>query len=357
MADNHKIKNIYYMLSYAYQTLQETGFDNVASEDFENIHDLFAAILMHGIGAQVKRGLHRDYIPEEEALSGLRGQIMIAETIKQQTRPKGKLVCGYDEFTENSPHNQVLKSVMLLLVRHGNVKPDNKKLLCKLLLYFNNITDIRPSEIRWDVLKYHRNNASYRMLIEICRLTVEGLLLTTEAGEHKLASWLNDEKMYYLYQRFVFAFYKRHRPELSPSASYINWDITCGEKSEYLPSMQSDIVLKNGDKTIIIDTKYYSKTMQTHHERRAYISSNLYQIYAYVMNYSKGVFGDVTGVLLYAKTDEAITPDENMIISGNNINLKTLDLNTDFANISEQLNSIADGCYAGKGGLLYADNA
>jgi 5-methylcytosine-specific restriction enzyme subunit McrC len=342
MVDNHKVKNIYYMLSYAYQALQETGFDNVASEDFENIHDLFAAILIHGVGAQVKRGLHRDYIPEEEALTGLRGQIRVAETIKRQTRPQGRLVCGYDDFTENSPHNQVLKSVMLLLLRHGNVKPENKKSLRKLLLYFSNVADIHPSEIRWDILKYHRNNASYRMLMEICRLAVEGLLLTTEAGEHKLVSWLNNEKMYYLYQRFVLAFYKRHRPELSPSASYINWDITGGEKSEYLPSMQSDIILQNGNKTIIIDTKYYNRTMQTHHERSTYISGNLYQIYAYVMNYSKGVSGDVTGVLLYAKTDETITPDVNMIISGNRINLKTLDLNTNFSDISEQLHAIAN---------------
>ena len=342
MSDNHKIKNIYYMLSYAYQTLQETGFNNVASENYENIHDLFAAILIHGISAQVKRGLHRDYISEVEALSGLRGQIRIAETIKQQTRPQGRLVCGYDEFSENSPLNQVLKSVMSLLLRHGNVKPENKKMFRKLLLYFSSVVEIRLSEIRWDILKYHRNNASYRMLMEICRLTVEGLLLTTEAGEHKLASWLNDEKMYYLYQRFVFAFYKRHRPELSPSASHINWDIASGEKSEYLPSMQSDIILRNGDKTIIIDTKYYSRTMQTHHERTTYISNNLYQIYAYVMNYSKGVSGDVAGVLLYAKTDEAITPDESMVISGNRISLKTLDLNTSFSVISEQLHAIVN---------------
>lgn len=343
MADNHKIKNIYYMLSYAYQTLQETGFDNVASEDFENIHDLFTAILIHGVSAQVKRGLHRDYISEEAALSGIRGQIRIAETIKQQTRPRGRLVCGYDEFTENSPHNQVLKSVMLLLLRQGDVKSENKKSLSKLLLYFNSVSDIRPTEIRFDILKYHRNNASYRMLIEICRLTVEGLLLTTEAGEHKLASWLNDEKMYLLYQRFVLAFYRRHRPELSPSAPFIKWDIIDSEKSEYLPSMQSDIVLRYSGKTIIIDTKYYKKTMQTHHERATYISSNLYQIYAYVTNYSKSVTDEITGVLLYAKTDEIITPDEEMNISGNRIRLKTLDLNTSFAEISEQLNNIADG--------------
>jgi 5-methylcytosine-specific restriction enzyme subunit McrC len=55
MADSIKIKNIYYMLSYAYQTLRETGYDSIAEEDFDNIHDLFAAILVRGVGNQNKK--------------------------------------------------------------------------------------------------------------------------------------------------------------------------------------------------------------------------------------------------------------------------------------------------------------
>jgi 5-methylcytosine-specific restriction enzyme subunit McrC len=342
MTDNHKIKNLYYMLSYAYQTLRETGYSDVASEDFENIHDLFAAILIHGVGVQIKRGLHRDYIPKEEALSGLRGQIRITETIKKQTRPQGKLMCAFDDFTENTAHNQVLKSVMMLLLRHGNVKSENKKALRKLILYFANVSDIRLAEIRWDVLKYHRNNASYRMLIEICRLTVEGLLLTTEAGTHKLASWLQDEKMYRLYERFVLAFYKQHYPKYSPSASHIDWNISSGERSEYLPVMKSDIILRNGERTIIIDTKYYAKTMQINYNSATYFSNNLYQIYTYVKNSDKRNTGNVSGVLLYAKTDEAITPNEDFLISGNRISLKTLDLNQEWSGIVEQLSSICE---------------
>lgn len=78
-----RIKNIYYMLSYAFQALRETGYQNFASEDFENIHNLFATILVRGVGVQVKRGLHRDYIQHEEALAGVRGQIRVSETVKQ----------------------------------------------------------------------------------------------------------------------------------------------------------------------------------------------------------------------------------------------------------------------------------
>ena len=331
------------MLSYAFQTLQEAGFNNVASEDFDNIQDLFAAILIRGIGAQIKRGLHRDYIQKHEELAGLRGQINISETIKQQTQPQGRLICSFDEFSPDSPHNQILKSVMILLLRHGNVKTENKQSLRKLLLYFIDVTYVAPAFIKWNELKYHRNNASYRMLMGICRLTVKGLLLTTESGTYKLTTWLQGEEMHRLYENFVLSYYLRHHPDLLPKAAFIEWDVEDDEHNPYLPKMETDITLYYGEKRLIIDTKYYERgTMQHHslHDSRKFISSDLYQIYAYIKNSDRKATGNVAGVLLYAKTDEAITPNDDLIIGGNRISLKTLDLNQEWSIITEQLENL-----------------
>ena len=38
-----KIKNIYYMLSYAYSVLQEDGYKSILTEEFDHVADLFAA--------------------------------------------------------------------------------------------------------------------------------------------------------------------------------------------------------------------------------------------------------------------------------------------------------------------------
>lgn len=57
-------------------------------------------------------------------------------------------------------------------------------------------------------------------------------------------------------------------------------------------------------------------------------------------------FGDephrVSGMLLYAATDEAIQPNNSYKMSGNKISVKTLDLNRDFSEIAAQLNAIVD---------------
>ena len=63
------VKNIYYMLSYAFRILREDSYKRVETENFNNTAELFAAILINGITLQVKRGLGREYLEVNEALS------------------------------------------------------------------------------------------------------------------------------------------------------------------------------------------------------------------------------------------------------------------------------------------------
>ena len=50
----------------------------------------------------------------------------------------------------------------------------------------------------------------------------------------------------------------------------------------------------------------------------------------------------MSGMLLYAKTDELVLPNNNYIMGGNAISVKTLDLDCDFAEIRKQLDDIVD---------------
>lgn len=93
---------------------------------------------------------------------------------------------------------------------------------------------------------------------------------------------------------------------------------------------------------LIIDTKYYGNAMQYNFDKPAVHSANMYQIYAYVKNSDSGNTGKVSGLLLYAKTDEEITPDLSACFGRNRIMVKTLDLNKTFDEITMQLESIAD---------------
>lgn len=110
------------MLSYAFTTLNQGGYEDVATEEFENIHNLFAAILAKGISRQLKQGLYREYLNRKEDVAVARGKIDMPGTIQNRLSRKRVLTCEYDELSENNLLNQILKTAVMLLLQHTRVE-------------------------------------------------------------------------------------------------------------------------------------------------------------------------------------------------------------------------------------------
>ena len=334
------VKNIYYMLAYAFQVLNEDGYKSVATEQFNNVADLCSAILCRGVSLQLKKGLGREYISETEMLSGLRGRIDITESIKTQAMLRRQMVCTYDEFSVNTYKNQVIKTTMLKLL-HVDIDKKRKKEIKKLLVFFGEVNELDVYSIQWNQ-QYSKNDQTYRMLIAICYLVLKGLLQTTSNGSVKMMDFIDEQRMCRLYEKFILEYYRKEHPEITANASQILWIVDDGVK-DMLPIMQSDIMLSKENQVLIIDAKYYKNTMQTQFEKQTLHSGNLYQIFTYVKNKEAELEDkqhEVAGMLMYAKTDEDIVPDNKYSMSGNKIYVRTLDLNCDFLTIREQLDSI-----------------
>jgi len=326
------------MLSYAFQILNEQSYKNIATEQFHNTADLMAAILSKGIATQIKRGLGKEYILRTETLSSLRGKMNITKSIKTQTILKKQMWCTYDEFSVNGTKNRIIKSTLELLLK-SDIPKYRKKELRKLMIFFSEVENIDLHSINWN-MKYDRNNKTYRMLISICYLVINGLIQTNSEGNTKIMDFLDEQSMFRLYEKFILGYYKKHYAELSPSASRIPWSV---DNTIMLPVMQSDIHLQKNNTVLIIDAKYYSHTTQVKYDNHTLHSNNMYQIFTYVKNCDYA-FGEeehkVSGMLLYANTDEKIQPDNVYQMNGNQITVKTLDLNQKFDIIAKQLDDI-----------------
>ena len=145
-----------------------------------------------------------------------------------------------------------------------------------------------------------------------------------------------------LFEKFILEYYIKECPYVTASASQIPWALDNGVGT-MLPTMQSDIMLSKDNTVLIIDAKYYSRTTQTQYDVHTLHSVNLYQIFTYVKNKDAefaGKLHSVSGMLLYAATDENIQPDNSYAMSGNKISVETLNLNCAFSEIANKLNSI-----------------
>ena len=338
--DTVVIKNIYYMMAYAFKAIDIADFKRLEVESFGNVLDLLAAILAAGLDAQRRRGLEREYQPREEDLMRVRGRIDIADTMRLRMRQRQDLHCVFDERTEDTYKNQVLKTTALYLLRAPEVDAQRKRDLKRSLVLMQDVSLLDPQRIAWGSMRYHRNNRSYQILMNVCYLALHELLLRDERGEVRLADVLSGDSLHRLYEKFILEYYRKHWSWLHPAAREIDHGI--GDSApDFLPRMLTDVTLANGDKCLIIDAKCYGTILGTHYDKEILSPANLNQILSYVMHAANAFDGEVSGMLLYAKTEGTELESESWLELGHTYHVRTLDLNQDFAGIAAQLDAIA----------------
>ena len=339
------VKNIYYMLAYAFRSLREGAFRRLACEDFSNIDNLFAEIIIVGASSLVKRGLLRDYETLTEQLSSPRGKINITETLKSSCWLNKKLDCSYDEYTENSEFNRIIKTTCVLLLHSKDVISDRKKKIHKLMAYFSNTSLIDLHLVDWNK-RFNRNTQIYQMLIYVCHWLYLRKLQAEDDGINLGKNFYDERELSHLYEKFIYEFFRQEYPSaFSVRASCIDWQLDFGSEIDLLPTMKTDITLQRNSIILIIDAKYYGQEMQSNRDVETIRSGHLYQIFAYVKNKAwemreTGIV--VSGMLLYAKTDAEIFLDKNYSMSGNQIRVKNLDLNVPFDQLRKPLDAIAE---------------
>lgn len=332
------IKNVYNMLVYAFEVLKSKEYERLDREDCKDIYDLLASLLLCGVDSLIKRGFLKNYIRKIEELNTIRGRIDIGQSIRKLSLQNAKAVCDFDEFSGNIYFNQVLKTTFLYLLRKS-LQENIKRKVTKILMYFNEIDTISISALKWDNLVYNRNNVHYDILLYFCRLICEDAVSNQNKGKNNFIT-IENRFLPKLFERFVYAFYKKNLPQQYTIMYHhkIEWK---ADKQDMLPKMETDTVIESDSQKLIIDTKFYSKTLISSRfsDNQTVISENLYQIFAYVKNEVVNTSGKpVSGMLLYPRVDEELK--KSYRIDGHNFYIQTIDLNQEFELIKQEMMDI-----------------
>ena len=336
------IKNIYYMLCYAWNVLEKSDDIYLGSEKFDNVYNLLARIYISGLSNLIKRGFNRYYNQENEAISTLKGKINISDSIKSQTFYNGSMICQFDEFSKDIKLNQIIKTTINILIKSPHLDLNLRNKLLKIRLHFSDIKTIAFSKMLFSSLRYNRNNYHYRMLINISELIYYGLITNEDNNDILFLDFVRDNQMAKLYEKFVLNFYKRHLDEsiYKVYAPKLSWNLDgeiSDEELSLLPEMRTDIVIENkvANTQLIIDTKYYAQTLVSSNwtDIEKIRTAHLFQILAYVNN--SNFTGEIKGMLLYPTIEKEI--NANYPILGKSIGIRTLNLNSEWEDISGRL--------------------
>lgn len=337
---NIPVQNIYYLLCYAWDKLEEREIVDVKNIDSTEILDLFCKVLINGSSHLLKRGLDRNYITYQEDTSSLRGKIDFNESVKRNLMRQARLRCEYDELSYNVLHNQILKATFRRLLQNGELDKDLKKELKVIYDYFYFIDDIKLSDRAFGSVRLNRNNYFYDFLLKICKLLYDNYFICEDEGEKKFKDFTRDEvKMRMLFEEFLRNFYRKEQSDFKVRREDIEWQFeTEDENAEKLvPKMQTDISLESPKRKIIIDAKYYREILTNNQGSDKLRSANLYQMFAYLKNVEDngGANRRCEGILIYPTTDKEL--ELRYRISGHKFSIRTINLNQEWRRIHNEL--------------------
>lgn len=345
MSERIPIKNIYYMLCYAWDRLKEKDSISVDNIEGNDLLDLFARVMISGLNYLVKRGLDRRYLCVNDDISFIRGKINFNDSIKTLQWIKCRMLCEYDDLSYNVLHNQIIKATIEQLINYKGLNDELKDGLLNSYKYFRYIDTIKLNKMTFRQVHMNRNNRYYDFLLKICETIYDNLLVDENTGQSKFKEFERDPKqMAYLFENFVRNFYRRELNGYKVYRENISWDITEADNifNEYLPQMQTDISMETDTRKIIIDTKFYKDAFTYHMDSKKLNSNNLYQLFAYLKNVEAkgGLNIKAEGILLYPLVDQQI--DYDYLVQGHKIMIRTVDLNQEWELIYRRLISIVN---------------
>lgn len=334
------IQNIYFLLCYAWDKLEEKNIINVQSINTTELIDLFAKILINSTARLLKQGLDRYYVEHQRVVHGIKGKFNLSATVKCNILPSNKTLCSYDEFDYDILHNQILKTTINKLLRIDNLDNDLKIELHRLFIKLPPISEIKIRNFHFKQIRLHRNNYHYDFILKVCQIINDNLFIDELTGNYKFKDFLREEKaMARLFEAFVRNFYKIEQREFDVKSEVIKWNFNSETEIEMqmLPTMFTDISLMSSTKKIIIDTKFYKEAFRVKFSKEKINSNHLYQLYSYIKNQEteSETSKNCEGILLYPSVSEDFKFCYNF--ENHHIKVMSINLNQDWQNIRDDL--------------------
>ena len=334
------IQNIYYLLCYAWDKLEESNTVNVQAISMTELVDLFAKVLINGTTRLLKQGLDRYYIEDDYLVHGVKGKLDLSASVKRNILPANQTICSYDEFDFNVLHNQILKTTLYKLLRIDNLDTNLRNELHRVCSHLPKISEITIHPFHFKQFRLHRNNYHYDFILRICQIINDNLFIDETTGNYKFKDFIREDKaMARLFESFIRNFYKLEQSEYKVGSELIKWKFLTSSDDEYnmLPIMQTDISLTSSSKKLIIDTKYYKEAFKAKYSKDKINSFHFYQLYSYLKNQEResGISQSCEGILLYPAIDDDFK--YTYYFDNHSITVMSLNLNQDWMNIRDDL--------------------
>ena len=309
-AENENLNIFIYMLLFA----NDIKISNEELAYLENtrfkIMEVFIRIFANTLLEQLKKGVYKNYISNEENLKVLRGKYLIEKNFSNFYHQN--IYCEFDEFSQDNELNRFFLFAIKTFQKYSNYQNLH---LCEMMLDEVTLNHIDINRI---TIHFDRLNERFKKTFEIALMILKRLSPLVNSSDNKSFAFLFD--MAEVFEKFIGNIYKT-----IDSSVKLQYQKNFGNLQ-----LKPDIVTKN----MIIDTKY--KIVSTKDDLA---TNDKYQMFTYGIN-----FGIKNTMLLYPKHFQKDFKDADLRlgVGDNEVSLKmrAIDLNYEDIGFNEYVKKI-----------------
>jgi 5-methylcytosine-specific restriction enzyme subunit McrC len=249
---------------------QTAGNANLKKQHI-NLLEVYFEYFLKEVDQLLHAGLVKKYRTETSNVKALKGKLDFAGNIRHNLIHKERFYTAHQIYDANHKLHQVLAHALDIVGQFTRATRLNDK--CRRTqLAFPEVDRITPSFQLLESIKINRKTAPYERALELAKLIILNYSPDINHGQQKMIALLFD--MNVLWEEYVLRALKKHAQK-HPEEMF---GVTSQESKTFYGSQRTirpDIVLKKGDETIIIDTKWKRPT------NKVASIEDLRQMYAY----------------------------------------------------------------------------
>jgi len=249
-----------------------------------SILDLYYDLFLTETETIVRHGFIKAYRKNSGNLNKLKGKIKFNEHIKKNYIHKEKFYVEHDVYDVDNKLNRILLKALLVLTKISNNPLFNNRIQ-KLLLDFENVSEVNITDSTFSNLVFNRCNERYRQAIKIAQLIILRFSPDLKGGNENVLAIMFD--MNVLYETYIYRKLKsiegRHAiQEVRRQVRQPFWD---------KQNIKADIIIRSkSGKCVVIDTKW--KVLNNNRPS----DDDLKQMFVYNLHYESNL-----SILLYPK--------------------------------------------------------
>lgn len=247
-----------------------------------NLYELFINMYLQQVRLLTKHGLRSAYQERSENLFCYKGKLCVKQQLQHNLVHRERFYVQYDEFSVNRAENRLVKSTLLKLQKlTSSVR--NAKEIKQLLLAFDGVDVSLNYAKDFSMVNLTRDCSDYNMLIQWAKIFLYEKAFTTFSGSANSRALLFP--MESVYESYVTYWVRRIMSRAGWSVSSQEHRYHLFTEPKRLFALRPDIVLRRGNRTVILDTKW--KNLSDNISSNYGISQgDMYQMFAYSRKYN-----------------------------------------------------------------------